>query len=432
MAANQPSAEKISLETINQCSDISKLHDIYDNLLRYGNKSPNLTKVAREKLIGMHRFSKAAAALNPNEEKLIAKIVAAAEKEFKALTKTELHRLMKKHLRELGLEESRQKWVAEVFEPNTQHDLTNEAMKIQHTRWLLSIKMYLLSRTKRWNALSNAARDVAMWKMRDSMSVIRQEHDAHTRSLPDGNIVIEMADGTTSSSWIPNQGEMATPGVTTALAFAHYGTENEKEFVQKSAFVDGRLVEDSCHRMARKVNPSLRTLDGTSIRHAMYHTAKEEESPVAWDDIDVDQYSKKLAIMDKDSIILQKPIKGLKDGNDNTVSDEKQLKDQRIRYAEACNYEQVGSLKKEDLSEFNSLATFAFNVQVIEATTREPAAVIAVGAQAKKTFREKGEKPFVTSLIRYYGWIYHPESMNRVRVTDLVRAWRKGEKEVVI
>mmetsp|Transcript_5705 Transcript_5705/g.7191 ORF Transcript_5705/g.7191 Transcript_5705/m.7191 type:complete len:179 (-) Transcript_5705:66-602(-) len=160
-----------------------------------------------------------------------------------------------------------------------------------------------------------------------------------------------------TSSWIPNQGEMATPGVTTALAFAHYGTENEKGFVQKSAFVDGRLVEDSCHRMARKENPSLRTLDGTSIRHAIYHTAKEEESPVAWGDIDVDQYSKKLAIMDKDSIILQKPIKGLKDGNDNTVSDEKQLKDQRIRYAEACNYRQVGSLKKEDLSEFNSLAT---------------------------------------------------------------------------
>eukprot|EP00985_Skeletonema_marinoi_P026306 scaffold20283_cov75-Skeletonema_marinoi.AAC.2 len=176
--------------------------------------------------------------------------------------------------------------------------------------------------------------------------------------------------------------------------------------------------------MDRKGNISLQTLDGTSIRHAMYHTAKEEESPVAWDDIDVDQYSKKLAIMDKDSIILQKPIKGLKDGNDNTVSGEKQLKDQRIRYAEACNYVQVGSLKKEDLSEFNSLATFAFNVQVIEATTREPAAVIAVGAQAKKTFREKGEKPFVTSLIRYYGWIYHPESMNRVSVTDLVRLRR--------
>eukprot|EP00985_Skeletonema_marinoi_P018227 scaffold10156_cov87-Skeletonema_marinoi.AAC.1 len=229
MAANQPSAEKISLETINQCSDISKLHDIYDNLL-----------------------SKAAAALNPNEEKLIAKIVAAAEKEFKALTETELYCLMKKHLRELGLEESRQKWVAEVFEPNTQHDLTNESIKIEHTNWILSIKMYLLSRTQRWNALSNAARDVAIWKMRDSMSVSRQERDAHTRSLLDGNIVIEMADGTTSSSWIPNQGEMATPGVTTALAFAHYGTENEKGFVQKSAFVDGRLVEDSCHRMARK------------------------------------------------------------------------------------------------------------------------------------------------------------------------------------
>eukprot|EP00985_Skeletonema_marinoi_P000731 scaffold272_cov143-Skeletonema_marinoi.AAC.3 len=78
-------------------------------------------------------------------------------------------------------------------------------------------------------------------------------------------------------------------------------------------------------------------------------------------------------------------------------------------------------LKREDQSEFNSLATFAFNVQVIEATTRQPAAVIAVGAQAKKTFREKGEKPFVTSLIRYYEWIYHPESMKRVRVTDLIR-----------
>ena len=158
-------------------------------LLRYGNKSPNLTKVAREKLIGMHRFSKAAAALNPNEEKLIAKIVAAAEKEFKALTKTELHCLMKKHLRELGLEQRRQKWIAELFEPNTKHDLTNESMKIEHTRWLLSINVYLLGHTKGWNELSNAARDVAMRKMSDSMSVIRQERDAHTRSLPGGNIV---------------------------------------------------------------------------------------------------------------------------------------------------------------------------------------------------------------------------------------------------
>eukprot|EP00985_Skeletonema_marinoi_P032324 scaffold39105_cov141-Skeletonema_marinoi.AAC.3 len=166
--------------------------------------------------------------------------------------------------------------------------------------------------------------------------------------------------------------------------------------------------------MDRTGNPSLRSLDGTSFRHAAYHTAKEEGSPVAWGDIDVEQYSKKLAIMDKDSIILKKPIKGLKDGNDNTVSDEKQLKDQRIRYAEACNYEQVGSLNSEDLSEFNSLATFAFNVQVIEATTREPAAVIAVGAQAKKTLREKGEKPFVTSLICYYGWIYHSCYINYV------------------
>jgi len=234
MANNQPSAEKISLETINQCSDISKLNDIYDNLLRYGNKSPNLTKVAREKLIDMHRFSKAAAALNPKEEKLIAKMVAAAEKEFNALNETELHCLMKKHLKELGLEQKHQNMVAEVFEPNTRHDLTNEAIKIEHTNWILSIKTYLLGHTKGWNALSNAARDVAMWKMRDSMSVSRQESDAHTRSLPDGNIVIEMADGTTSSSWIPNQGEMATPSVTTALAYAHYATENEKGFVKRA------------------------------------------------------------------------------------------------------------------------------------------------------------------------------------------------------
>eukprot|EP00985_Skeletonema_marinoi_P030377 scaffold31815_cov58-Skeletonema_marinoi.AAC.1 len=90
-------------------------------------------------------------------------------------------------------------------------------MKIEHTKWLLSINVYLLGHTKGWNELSNTARDVAMRKMSDSMSVIRQERDAHTRSLPGGNIVTEMADGTTSSSWIPNQGEMATPGVTTAL-----------------------------------------------------------------------------------------------------------------------------------------------------------------------------------------------------------------------
>mmetsp|Transcript_479 Transcript_479/g.805 ORF Transcript_479/g.805 Transcript_479/m.805 type:complete len:103 (-) Transcript_479:109-417(-) len=99
MATNQPNAEEISLETINQCSDISHLHVIYDNLLRYGNKSPNLTKVAREKLIDMHRFSKAAAALNPNEEKMVDDIVAAAKKEFEALTETGLHGLMKKHVR---------------------------------------------------------------------------------------------------------------------------------------------------------------------------------------------------------------------------------------------------------------------------------------------------------------------------------------------
>ena len=187
MATNQPAAEEISLETINQCSDISELHVIYDNLLRYGNKSPQLTKVAREKLIALHRFSKAAAALSPNEEKLVDIIVAAAEKEFKALTGTGLHCLMKKHVRELGLEQRCQNWVAEVFEPNTRHDLTNEAIKIEHTIWLLSINMYLLRHTEGWNALSNAARDVAMWKMRDAMSVIRQESDAHTRSLPGGN-----------------------------------------------------------------------------------------------------------------------------------------------------------------------------------------------------------------------------------------------------
>eukprot|EP00984_Skeletonema_dohrnii_P038020 scaffold40769_cov150-Skeletonema_dohrnii-CCMP3373.AAC.1 len=176
--------------------------------------------------------------------------------------------------------------------------------------------MYLLRHTEGWNALSNAARDVAMWKMREWMSVIRQESDAHTRSLPGGNIVTEMADGTTLSSYIPNQGEMATPGVTTALAYAHYATaENEKGFVQKSAFVDGRFVEDPCHRVDRKGNSSMQTLDGTSIRHAVYHTAKEDGSPVAWDDIDVEQYSKKLAIMDKHSIVLQKPTKDLKDVN---------------------------------------------------------------------------------------------------------------------
>eukprot|EP00984_Skeletonema_dohrnii_P030843 scaffold22679_cov72-Skeletonema_dohrnii-CCMP3373.AAC.1 len=53
----------------------------------------------------MHRFSKAAVALNPNEEKMVDDIVAAAKKEFEALTETGLHGLMKKHVRELGLEQ---------------------------------------------------------------------------------------------------------------------------------------------------------------------------------------------------------------------------------------------------------------------------------------------------------------------------------------
>eukprot|EP00984_Skeletonema_dohrnii_P016392 scaffold7272_cov124-Skeletonema_dohrnii-CCMP3373.AAC.6 len=61
MATNQPKSITAATYRNSMTSMI-----VYDNLLRYGNKSPNLTKVAREKLIELHRFSKAAAALNPN------------------------------------------------------------------------------------------------------------------------------------------------------------------------------------------------------------------------------------------------------------------------------------------------------------------------------------------------------------------------------
>ena len=46
-------------------------------------------------------------------------------------------------------------------------------------------------------------------------------------------------------------------------------------------------------------------------------------------------------------------------------------------------------------------------------------AVAAVVAQSKKIFRKSGVDAFMTSQINYVGWVYHPESMNRVCVTNL-------------
>jgi hypothetical protein len=121
------------------------------------------------------------------------------------------------------------------------------------------------------------------------------------------------------------------------------------------------------------------------------------------------------------SSILNKPIKGLTltDNRGNKLSDERQLKDQRIKYAEAIEFYGAGTLNQQDLSEFNSLANLAFNVLAIAATTGQPPAVAAVGAQSKKIFRKSGVDAFMTSQINYVGWVYHPESMNRVCVTNL-------------
>jgi hypothetical protein len=119
-----------------------------------------------------------------------------------------------------------------------------------------------------------------------------------------------------------------------------------KDFAVEYVFIGDRLVEDLHHRMDRRGNISLNIFVTTSVRHSLYHTSEEEGSPMRWDDIEVDSYCKKLAIMDTDVIILNKSTKGLKNNRGNTVSEEQQLKGQRIRYAKASKFNGTSTLTK--------------------------------------------------------------------------------------
>jgi hypothetical protein len=154
---------------------------------------------------------------------------------------------------------------------------------------------------KEWGTISEAAQEEAIWRMRKEMQVLRKKRDEHDRNLSDGNIGIKKEDGTSLSSWIPNQGEIMNPAESNAVLVAHYATENDKYFVEKAVFIGDRLVQDRYHRMDRRGNVSLDTIITTSVRHSLYYTLEEEGSPVPWNDIVVDPYCKKIAIMDKDA-----------------------------------------------------------------------------------------------------------------------------------
>ena len=109
--------------------------------------------------------------------------------------------------------------------------------------------------------------------------------------------------------------------------------------------IGDRVVKDKHHRMARPDNISLITITTTSIRTALYHTDKEAGLNTKWDDIKTEQFSANCVIMDKDYINLNKPVKDLKDDNGNKVHSERQLREQRIAYADASGFNGTASLK---------------------------------------------------------------------------------------
>ena len=239
---------------IEKCSDESTLCAIYEHLLRnkHGN-FPDIEIAVKEKLYALHR----------QKEQMKAKqMLAAATKDFNALAANaeDLHALVQAVVVEVGFDQNRQKWVADLFNPNTIYDLENESFNIEREKWELNVRLYLylLMQTKEWGTIDKAAQEEAIWRMREEMQVLRQKRDEHDRNLSDGNIGIEKEDGTSLSSWIPNQGEIMNPAESNAVLVAHYATENEKYFVEKAVFIGDRLVQDRYHRMDKRGNISLR------------------------------------------------------------------------------------------------------------------------------------------------------------------------------
>ncbi|KAK1748149.1 helicase-associated domain-containing protein [Skeletonema marinoi] len=122
--------------------------------------------------------------------------------------------------------------------------------------------------------------------------------------------------------------------------------------------------------------------------------------------------------------MMKKPSDKVKNSKEKRMDDSTQLKNQRIAFADANGFDRVKlpgglAVEKQDLSVLMNIPTLLCNLLVAEATTGKPTALMAIGTQSKLLFIEKGASESSTSLAHFFGVGYHPEAVNRVRVTIL-------------
>jgi hypothetical protein len=313
-----------------------------------------------------------------------------------------------------GLGNEQKRWILELYNPSTEYNMKNELMKLQRETYDSEIMLYMATKSYAFAKMSDELREEVCWKFRNDALQHQEDLVKYISSLDNGNIAMD--DDT--KKWVANLGQLALPGLTRSFEVLHYATEKEKNYVEKDVMINRRNVRNHNHRMNRrsskekKQSSSLGTMYGSAINHAEYHTAKVNgEEPPIWDK-NVDQYRHVTHQVDMVSINLNLPTNGLKE-NDKTISGEEQLKRQKIAFADAAGFQGTSFLKKEDLCKFLNLSTILFNIQIIHASTRRPAVVVAVGMYAKKLFQGKGEKEFWTNSksMYYVGWVYHPQSI---------------------
>eukprot|EP00985_Skeletonema_marinoi_P026616 scaffold20741_cov129-Skeletonema_marinoi.AAC.1 len=166
-------------------------------------------------------------------------------------------------------------------------------------------------------------------------------------------------------------------------------------------------------------NISLRTIYDMAPRHSLYYTDGfdwNNELPKELDD--------KMKLVDFVGIMMNKPSDKVKNSKEKRMDDSTQLINQRIAFADANGFDRVKlpsglAVEKVDLSVLMNIPTLLCNLLVAEATTGKPTALMAIGTQSKLLFIEKGASESSTSLAHFFGVGYHPEAVNRVRVTIL-------------
>ena len=304
-----------------------------------------------------------------------------------------------------GLSDDWKLVVSDLFNPNSLL-ASFDTFELDRKEWeqLIDFKKWMDS--EEFKSMNKKERNKKVLEFTNGKRKLMKSRDDQTKELKGGNITKK--DGT--KEFVVNLAELAVPGKSAGIMLHRYCPETDADYKEEKRVVDvdGEQVEASHphHRFDRYTNPCLRTSTDTSFKHATHYTAKQNGTPVDWDSINTDEHHERVVLADHDSIVLVKGNDEFLDVDGSRMSDEKQLKLQRIDYAKANGVvhdirlsDGRTYLKQEQLCQFRSLSTLVFDMLVIAATSkRHKAVVTAVGTYSKTVFRQKGDNAFETSI----------------------------------